>query len=169
MPLNKAIETIKDDYCDYIMFIKAKESARSQKRIANTLRLNESNLENITEKECAGVNKKHDKLSNLMRKVLNKVPEETPATNSYKVKDLELLMISLDRLKRDALKIPNFEIISIDEKWDNEEVLNKELTNKNTCKLICKYSKFGYVSFNSNLFSIFKYHSDFIKIFLIVF
>ncbi len=109
MPLNKALEQLKEDYCDYITFIKAKESAAAKSRMAaNAWALNDN-----TESDAAEAkSEKFAKLSSLLKYVLNGCGGDSEKQKcSYKIKDLELLKISLDRLKRDALKLPDFKYI----------------------------------------------------------
>ncbi len=108
MPLNKALEQLKDDYCDFITFIKAKESAAAQSRKVDHWSV--SDLKESVISSFNAKNSKFNKLSSLLKFVLDGCGGDREKQRcSYKIKDLELLKISLEKLKKGSLKVPDFE------------------------------------------------------------
>lgn len=88
MPLNEAFELLKDDYLDYITYIKTKESVSRQ------IEMSKNN-----DDSC--------QLVNLLIEQLNGYVSDD-ALNSLKLKDLELLLTYLNRVKSKVIELlPN--------------------------------------------------------------
>ena len=99
MPLNKAIEMLKDDYCDYVMYLKAKETANVQFKAVEKLK-------NTSTPQNELVAKNLELMRNLV-KIFDRKTEEDLAMKELRVKDLEFLIIYLNRLKSNALRLPD--------------------------------------------------------------
>lgn len=91
MPLNKSLELLKQDYCDYIMYIKAKETAEMQLK-------SDDNIEIDTD---YGIKK------SILEYLHNEL--ESDPMKQFSVKNIELLIVYLNRIKSKALQFANFE------------------------------------------------------------
>lgn len=91
MPLNKSLELLKQDYCDYITYIKAKETAEMQSK-------SDDNLETDND----------DGIKKSILEYLRDELESDPM-KQFSVKNIELLIVYLNRMKAKALQFADFE------------------------------------------------------------
>jgi hypothetical protein len=115
MPLNKALDQLKDDYSDYIMYLKAKESIYFQ--------MNNKHL-NSTKKNEMSLNEKHHMLIKSLSEDLNK-----NTNKQLRTKDLEYLIIYLNRLKSDILGLEQCSQNSYDQEDETQSNNYNENSN----------------------------------------